>query len=256
MIRILGIFLLTIVMISCYEPVEDCLDINASNYNVNADNPCDDCCSYPTFIINFSYTGISSSLGDTLDLVNHRVVLHDFHFFLDNIYLVSDGEEIAYNETIEIDGQEVDNDFGFFNRGNFRKTLENFVFTGEADVLVFELGLGDEIAAIDRDSLDDRAGFTVVPDTVSAGIGEYVDLGLTLEDLATNEIYRITIDPVVLEQQVFSIPTPIEVERGSGASVVVEIDFQLWLFDIDLTDLSATEDVILANVSNSFTVRE
>ncbi len=256
MIRLLGIIILSTLVWSCYEPIEDCLDINASNYNVNADNPCEDCCSFPTLRVDFSYPGIATSLGDTLDLINHRVVLHDFSFFLDDMYLVSFGEEIKYNRTITIDGQEIENDFGFFNRSNFRRTFSDFVFSGETDTLVFRLGLGNEISSINPDSLEVRVDFSNVPDSLFTDVGNYVDLGITLEDVATQEVFRIAIDPVVLEQQAFRIPTPIEVDRGSGASLVVEVDFQLWLFDIDLTDMSATENAILSNLANSFSVRE
>lgn len=48
---------------SCYEPIEGCLDPLSSNFQLDADNACDDCCEYPTITVDFN------SAWDSIDMV-------------------------------------------------------------------------------------------------------------------------------------------------------------------------------------------
>ncbi|MEL6140822.1 MAG: MbnP family protein [Bacteroidota bacterium] len=59
--RLIRIFfaycLLFSLLTSCYEPVEGCLDVNAENYELEADDPCpnDGCCTYPELSLSISH---------------------------------------------------------------------------------------------------------------------------------------------------------------------------------------------------------
>ena len=71
---------------SCYSPVDGCLDPEATNYSIDADNPCDDCCNLP--ILNVSvfherYGYYIFTLGDTItNDLDQRVSLLDYVYLL------------------------------------------------------------------------------------------------------------------------------------------------------------------------------
>jgi len=74
---------------TCYEPTNGCLDIRASNYSIDADDPCeDDCCQFPSlsltvctvydtssFLRNTNYI---TDLGDTILVDQMYLILSDF----------------------------------------------------------------------------------------------------------------------------------------------------------------------------------
>ncbi len=48
MSRVGGVIALVFFLAGCYEPKEGCLDPQAVNYDVTADEACADCCTWPS----------------------------------------------------------------------------------------------------------------------------------------------------------------------------------------------------------------
>lgn len=59
---------------ACFNPIEGCLDLDASNYDVEADNPCDGCCQYPELKLVFRHKRV---LPDTTINLNYNTTLTD-----------------------------------------------------------------------------------------------------------------------------------------------------------------------------------
>ena len=164
-IPILNIFicflLLSTCLIRCYEPVEGCLDIDATNYEVTADNECDDCCNLPQMTLLFSYLNNENSfiLGDTITSLNGNIILNDFYFFLSDIALESDdGQVIIWEDSLRVEDEEgnenyVSNDFRYFDRSTFSATLRGLRFNGVLSSINLNLGLSETINYSPYDSL-------------------------------------------------------------------------------------------------------
>lgn len=79
--------LLPLLLISCYEDNIACLDLDATNYDILADEACPDCCTYPTFSIDVDHFWADSTLaltdtlpdgaGNDFRLIRFRVYLTD-----------------------------------------------------------------------------------------------------------------------------------------------------------------------------------
>ena len=99
---IISIFIFLSVL-ACYEPIEGCLDVDASNYNVMADNMCEDCCQLPQINIIFSYRndGQNFNLGDTLSLPGGSIIVENFFFFLSAIQPIDqNGNPVIISDSI------------------------------------------------------------------------------------------------------------------------------------------------------------
>lgn len=101
------LFLLSIILVSCNSKEEGCLDIRASNFDFNADKPCEDCCTYPKLYFRmrhiwddstaFRQSQVYTRAGvDTFKLIDI-----DYAF---SAFLISDIEGLpeSVEETIEI----------------------------------------------------------------------------------------------------------------------------------------------------------
>lgn len=88
---------------SCYEPIEGCLDPLSSNFQLDGDNNCDDCCIYPSVDIEFS------PMWDTINLLsfNKGTITSDTVFrdtiIMDTIFLGSMVVDINTIDTVLID---------------------------------------------------------------------------------------------------------------------------------------------------------
>lgn len=54
-----GVILLLMTLTACYEPKEGCLDVRATNFRLDTDRACADCCTYPNLKIRFNHRWVS-----------------------------------------------------------------------------------------------------------------------------------------------------------------------------------------------------
>lgn len=95
----------------CYTPKEGCLDAGATNFDLDADKACSDCCTYPTLKIALQHRVLYPTadyklgLGDSIyyDAVGQPYRLKDIRYYLSNIHLVRpDGSEAELEDRIEL----------------------------------------------------------------------------------------------------------------------------------------------------------
>jgi len=84
---------------ACYEPQSGCLDNEALNYDLDADNPCSDCCEYPSLVLDVQHRFITDSTtagiipGSSvhLDDFGNPFRIKQFRCFISNIHLQDAG---------------------------------------------------------------------------------------------------------------------------------------------------------------------
>lgn len=97
---------------ACYEPKEGCLDAQATNFDLEADEACSDCCEYPTFQLALQHRIVL--IGQEAKRFSTDSVYYDgsgqpfrfenIRFYLSNLRLVrADGTEVPVSNTIELD---------------------------------------------------------------------------------------------------------------------------------------------------------
>ena len=102
--------LLAALVSACYEPSEGCLDIRATNFDLDADEACGDCCTFPTLSLRFdnvwSYQDTTPPLDlDTfyVDAAGNPFRFERIRFYWSNLRLqTSSGETIRITDSLDI----------------------------------------------------------------------------------------------------------------------------------------------------------
>ena len=100
------LFLLPLAFLSCYEDRVGCLDPDAANYDLVADEACPECCTYPVFSVRVSTVWDGEALvpdavytdgaGNTFRLVDFRYYLGDLRLLADGVDLPEPQREVAF----------------------------------------------------------------------------------------------------------------------------------------------------------------
>ena len=102
---LLSISSLIILLNSCEEPTEGCLDTFSSNYNLFADRECEDCCTYPSLSFTTSYLyGEDNNIDSSLYYQNSAssyFKLRSFYLVLSEFTLRGDNGEYAVRSKTE-----------------------------------------------------------------------------------------------------------------------------------------------------------
>lgn len=164
---LLFLLLLLVFFQSCNQPAQGCRDINATNYDVTADEDCeDDCCQLPQLKIQFSHK-IEQRVGNVDTVVNFKYntsyilpasLTDTFSFqrikcYFSNFRLIDmEGEEQQVNDRVMIDleGEEPDSitivdDVFLFDAGSANYTLGEFDLANTYEGLKFTVGLQSEL---------------------------------------------------------------------------------------------------------------
>ncbi len=156
-------FILFIGITSCADKIEGCLDINAVNFDVDADVDC--CCTYPDLVVNFNHV-----FGDTtfrianeypyntdLDtfLVNEMSILFsNIHPIQNGVpYLVDDQIAVNVNDTQGEETLELEDNFIVMTPTKFSYSVNGFSRSGTYDGVELLMGLDADARRIIPDSV-------------------------------------------------------------------------------------------------------
>lgn len=161
---------LLLLLTSCYERQEGCLDIRARNYDFTADDSCDDCCDFPIMKL-----GVSHMWGDTtlmedsiyLNSFNQEIQILKAQFLLSEISLSDglDSETVSEMiDVVDINGNTltlpsnfalIDTDLFNYSVGSFEKAKDytRLHMTFGIDGLFTNDGVVDENGFFDEETL-------------------------------------------------------------------------------------------------------
>ncbi len=238
-IRNFCVFLSSVLLlVSCYEPIKDCLNPQAENYNVLADEACDDCCDFPEITLRFNtLVGDSTyTRQDTfVDDFGNLFKLDQFEFFLDNIRLLSGEEETAILDSLRFsDGTgEVErlNDIVLYVFGKTSYQIGNFNSVATFDKIKFDFGL--DIENLDFESLPVGNVLIPIEDSLYNNNRFYsnqIDV-LSGDEFLNKQITSCTwpITSVELE-----FVEPVTSELGKDFFVTIPFDFSVWMAGINV----------------------
>ncbi len=248
---IIGVLLLAS---ACYEPREGCLDLNATNFGVDADRACSDCCTYPTLRMSFRHR---SAYADTV--VNFRLLdsvyydrtgnpyrVGDLRFLLSDVRLVRpNGDEVALSNRIPVkifkpDGStapdSIINDILLV-----RPTLTSKIdagtlrANGNFRALRFRIGLSDKVSATDPESLP--ANHPLRPS--ASGMEWSRDDGYAYQRLRLlpgdmlGDTTSVTVNARLPgDRRQIELPVQINIPEGYHVEFDIQIDYRGWLYDV------------------------
>ncbi len=262
----------------CYEPTEGCLNIDAVNYNVAADDPCADCCTFPTLTLSMQH--IAQSVSDSASF-RYGVFYQDpanafpddsflvdrVRFFISNVHLITDqGERIGLTDTLNLsfaDGTSlaVPDNFAKLDRDIFQaRTLGTIRTQAVIEEVQFTIGL-EEFLRDKEISSGLPAGH---PLSTSSDSLIYEDgVGYTSNLLIVRRDTMPTTDSLVFryfEPYTFQLPlaSPLTVKRGFKMRLTLRANYLAYFAGVNFRNDSyqTIREKIRNNLINVFSVTE
>ncbi len=262
------IVLFALFISACKDPVEGCLDIEASNYNVAADNPCPDCCTYPRINLEVfhSFQDSFRFSYDSLYIFEGNVGrFEEVVFYLSEFKLFGSSDTLEVNEVMSFDiinggAESFKDDFTLVSRSilSFDYDIGEIRGSGQYDNLSFVVGLLGNAEFINVETVpEDHAlalsvdstiwtypeGYVfnrviIIPDTMEVNSKRQFDLK------GPSDIQRIT------------LPFPQSLDLGSSVTIPLKIDYKKWFSGINFVaeDSVTITEKIVTNTTNAFSI--
>ena len=252
-------FIVMMIFSSCYQKVEGCLDIGATNFSFVADEQCDDCCTYPSLKLSVKHNwGNTLLLSDSLyqNANSQYIKILSSKFYLSDIALLNDVDAVTVTEDLTVVGlngieTEIDDNIVFVQNSRFTYTVGTFQDAMSYNGLRFNLGINGNY--ITSDSLE-----SFVEEDDFFDEGNYIHTNFKLEyviDTMTMDTLTLAFQDITTVQNV-SLKGEITMPVGENYTVPIIIDYRLLLNDIDFTflDQESQRITILENMKSSFSL--
>lgn len=267
----------------CYEPREGCLDAAAANFDLEADNPCGDCCTYPSLKILLSHRFITPAanyrfgLKDSVyyDAAGQPFKIRDLRFYMSNIHLVRpDGSEVLLEDRLEImlplagggtETREVEDNFLLVNPSlNQSFAIGEIKAEGPYDRIRFDLGIAEPANKALPEEMPENHPLSIqssFPMYVSADSGYIYSKILLLRGISpadtTATVLSIGTLPY-LRQFELDFPGVFNPDKGFNSQVTIQVDYGRWFRDIDVINDSPDQLIqkIMSGLTGAFVVTE
>ncbi|MEZ4907458.1 MAG: MbnP family protein [Saprospiraceae bacterium] len=206
--NILFIFIFVFIFSSCYKKDEGCTDINAMDYDVEADKQCDDdCCNYPDLDINMSLisdsteidtnTILTDDFGNNFIISFLRIYLSDFKLYDENGNQVPTQNDLTYYKITNDQTKATT-----INSSILKYNIEEDVDYSIGEVLerdicnslTFNFGIDSIINHSNTDKLSTSSPLYIVSDSMHISISEgFYFLKMILKDTNSVQLKEINI---------------------------------------------------------------
>ncbi|MEE9437663.1 MAG: hypothetical protein V3V14_01605 [Saprospiraceae bacterium] len=248
---------------SCYSPIDDCLDNESTNYSINADEMCENCCLYPVAKLNVFHQNDTEtiSLGDTIiNNIGQHLVLLNFVYLLSDFYLYADqAQSFEVIDTIQIlknnNSEFIKDDVVSIKRALFEFELGTIIFDANVQQMTFKVGLNDDLNYNPIVSSTNGHPLTSDPDTL------YIES----ENKYTFQRFVVAHGTNFSDTSIYEIDKPINIsipiefvsERGKDKNIIIETLYDKWFDNINFTNMGTAiiESKIEENTKNVFRKR-
>lgn len=277
--RLANIFIIgcmTFFLSSCYEDQEGCLDIRSSNFDLEADVACDNCCEYPSIKLQFKHqkvladTSYSIQFGDSIyyDAAAQPYRLERIKYYVSNIKVeTAAGDFIQVTNEINIpvfaNSETIDStfkdDFIIVNGASTSSLgVGNYIAEKEQIIrLHFDLGLDPIINTTNPESLSGHP-LAYTSDTLyDAANGRYLFSKIAwYEGISEADSIPVQLSISAFETPIslsFDITGPVFFPLGEDITFVLQVNVPLWFSQSNILTDSNTKltDDIMEGFSNS-----
>ena len=253
---------------SCYEQKEGCLDVLATNFQLDADVDCcrkneECCCQYPKLItsIKHEYDGTNLASGRVYHTESGQpFFIQSIRFLVSGIKLQTDDREISIIDSLEIidaNGQlqVVPNDFTVFSSASFSYTIGDFTEPGDYTDMHFLLGLGPSMSTADPNQFDADHPLGLGSASIRDSIGDLLLYDIAwIPDTISMEVEHLQ----AKADHLIPISVPLEGSKPAGASITIPlvIDYTKWFnkLDLALDPIEVRKQKILDGMVTSFSI--
>ncbi len=259
---VLSAFCLLVVPSACLEKEDGCRDVDATNFAANAEEDCEDCCTYPSIFFEIDHAAGDTSLryGDTIIFEDKLINILAVSFYINGLSLTGADQTITVTDQITLtdrDGNEnmTIDDIAIISRdiASFSYEIGSFRGSGDYVELNFQQGLTAIQEATNPASvpsthpLAPSNGLFDLPDST------FVFTQISLVDLLNEDTLEYNIkNPVNI-----NLPYTVTIDRGFNLTIPIKVDYLKWIEGINFADSAdITQQTIVANLSNAISIRE
>lgn len=227
---------------SCYERQEGCLDIRSDSYDFFADDPCEDCCTYPTMTWQVTHEWLDTFLMEGEIYYNNLdqyIQVISSEFYISELALLKENEEFVIDEVLEVVDKAgaaltISNSIQFVQ--SFRKSypVGSFRYPDTYDALGFTLGIpGNYVASDSTETFVEDVSFLDEEICEHTNFRlEYVVDTISMDTLVMELIGTSTIEEISLEALN-------EVPLSEDFTISIIARYDLLFNDIDLQNLES-----------------
>lgn len=233
-------------LVSCYEQKEGCLDVLASNFQLDADIDCcrknnECCCNYPQLTLSLKHQIEGENL--TQGQVYHTALGQPFfvesiQFFLSSLVLVDGEEQFGIDDMITletVDGSEVSlsDDITVITSQSFSYSIGQFERPGIYNALRFDLGVDEPEKSADASQFETDHPLHSNQSTLRDTLGNLLMYDIAwIPDTVSMEIVHLQ----GLADQILPIDLPLSGSKDPGESISIPIvvDYGRWLSSINI----------------------
>ncbi|MBK9150715.1 MAG: hypothetical protein IPM26_06800 [Saprospiraceae bacterium] len=256
------IFGLIIFISSCYNRREACLDPFASNFDVTADDPCEQCCKDPLINVTIRHLAGDSLISPSRVLINelgqsYRIL--NFSYYLSGFRIIkNDGSIVTVSQLLNLDSMntvlQIPDDFAIYRLTNVNQTIGQNRNFGTYTGFEFTLGLDSKVLLHQP---KDLPLLHVLNDSLSLKTPDR-RLAHQIITVATgdspSEIQSYFISGINSAVS-FKMDSTFRNVRGTDINLIIKADYSKWFENVDFTrQPSEIEKSILENSKKLFSV--
>lgn len=269
------ILLSLIFFFSCTEPKIGCLNITATNFAADADDPCEDCCIFPNLQLQFLHrvnlpdTTFNLSYGNALSIDNNNFFrISDIKYFVTDLELVrADGSTTTVSETVDLkipngNGDSITitrpDNFTLVSANNFQAySIANYTESGNFVGIRFNLGIIEP---------DNQAVPSPLPtahalqtDGFYLGTGQgyiFNQVSFFRDTIATDTIPVVVTLSGSTQLRTVELDFNFDIKESFNTTIVLTVDYLQWFQGVNVKNDNVEEvaSKIVDNISSSFSV--
>jgi hypothetical protein len=254
--RLLGIILVIGILHSaCNTRIEGCLESNAENFDLNAELPCDGCCTYPSMglILSQKWGPDNFTNADTLyDISGEAYKIEDLRYFLTTWSWTNTAGELFTVDSIENDCHGVllryTPDNVIIDTRRFAYTMGAIRENPVTDSVFFSLGLTHDFSCLDDEDL------TVPPElTMNSPLWNPATASLeTMRLIIRKDSAFTNFDTLFMSlSSNMGLGYVLEIKKGFDTQFELTIDYSLLFADVNIQDPNSFEMSVIAHFRES-----
>ncbi len=230
-----------IILNSCYESKEGCLDPLSSNYDVSSDNDCTDCCIYPSISWKLDHQNgdITLILGDTIfNNLNDSFLVLDQKFYISGVSVYDvNGIKLPLRDSINynISNQSTTllNDVTKVEKNIVSLNFNKYRFEDKVASLEVNFGLPEQYDYIKQSSIPSNSSIVQNNNIL------YNDLNLKYYSayfkIIAGEALTDTLDLFLTTDHTFHVNylSPISAQKGKELKLTLVLDYAALYKDVD-----------------------
>ncbi len=242
---------------SCYQNVEGCLDPNSSNYDVTADNACEDCCTYPTLSLTVGFFKGDSAYNRIDSIPNNNeifFIIEDIQMYFSDISVSDGSENFRITETLNYvdnsgEEQEIIDDVVLVKPTAIRYPLGTFIEANDFNSFLLSLGVPEEIDDAQSIELSADHPLAIAGDSLYiVDQNQFVKSWIVLRQIGVHDVA----DTLQIDMPRFDYVfenLDINQERGSSLDLNVRFDYFKLINDIDYNTMDKSQ--VIEQIGNN-----